>query len=133
MWTRNKPTIHGLYWLQRPGGRTPKPVRVGPVHSGADQQIWVWFIGEDTCRRIEELPGAAWMPIDVPPVPKLEYNLTIEIPDIFEGNLKDWEDTFFSFHSENEGEAECIAEVLSFCKGEGWDVEIRYIRESSWT
>ena len=65
------------------------------------------------------------------------YNLTILVNggDVFDGNLIQWEDTFFCFPIEglNIGEqlsqetlAVCLPAICDFCEEMGWNVEIKY-------
>lgn len=55
-----------------------------------------------------------------------EYKLTVIVPDVFDGTFEQWEDTYFTFSSDDVGER--LKAIMAFCKNMGWNMGVRYIR-----
>ena len=67
-----------------------------------------------------------------------KYNLTIIIPEIFEGTLAHWNDVFYTLpipldHALGTPAMcdilPCLGSIFEFCKKMEYDVEVRWIRE----
>jgi len=74
---------------------------------------------------------------DRPSRPKPSYELTIVVPDIFEGTLAQWQDTFYTLPAPIDNPLRdvdlfaCLGSIMRHCEDMDWDCEIRWIQSRS--